>query len=62
MIEHLRTILGYCAQCHEPALVGEFRLKGWKHVFCLCNVCLRKLSETTVNGAATGSNAPESPS
>jgi len=43
MLEHMRTFLGYCGQCGNPGLVGEFKLKGWEHVFCICQICLTKI-------------------
>jgi hypothetical protein len=56
MLEHLRTFLGYCGQCGQPSLVGEFRLRGWKHVFTLCNTCLRKIYEATSGPAPPTEN------
>ena len=44
MIEHLRTFAGYCGQCGQPAVVGEYRLRGWEHAFAVCVECLEKLA------------------
>jgi hypothetical protein len=57
LIEHLRTYLGYCGQCGQPTEVGDYRLRGWKHVFPICTECLVKLTERQKPAAENGASS-----
>lgn len=45
ILEFLKAYWGYCSQCRQPAFVGEFKLAGWKHTFCLCSSCVRRIAD-----------------
>ena len=51
MIEVVRYELGYCHQCLNACTVGVFRVKGWKHLFCLCSVCIEGLARGVVGSS-----------
>jgi len=45
MFELIRVFLGYCLNCRRACMVGEFKLAGWRHVFNLCDFCLKEQRE-----------------
>lgn len=53
MMELVRVFFGYCFNCRRPALVGEFKLPGWQHVFHMCSGCMRRTTEKLVNEEST---------
>jgi len=57
MLEMVKVYLGYCFNCRRPAMVGEFKLPGWKHVFPMCSYCMQSIADKLVkeeNLVATG--------
>jgi hypothetical protein len=32
--------LGYCDNCGRATIVGVFSIRGWKHRFSLCQLCV----------------------
>jgi hypothetical protein len=48
MLELVRVFLGYCHDCRQPKVVGEFKLPGWHHAFNICDTCMQKKTDKLV--------------
>jgi hypothetical protein len=44
------TTHGYCGNCHEPKLVGDLNIPGWKHNVRICVECLNGLASSIKGG------------
>jgi hypothetical protein len=38
------SLLAYCNECGQPAVVLKLRIHGWRHTFLLCGSCLERLA------------------
>jgi hypothetical protein len=41
VLELIRVYLGYCFECRTAALVGEYKVTGWRHHVVTCAPCLQ---------------------
>ena len=42
MLELVRIYLGYCFECRNAGLVGEYKVTGWRHHLVTCAACLQQ--------------------